>query len=437
MTTFSLNQGQDEAAQAFFAFLFGPDPYFIISGPGGVGKTALMSYLIDKIMPQYFDACKLTGISPEYDDVVMTATTNKAAEVLSQATHRDVSTIHSFLNLKVKDDFTTGKQNLVKTNGWKVHERKILFIDESSMIDRDLLTVISEGMHKSKVVFVGDHCQLAPITEPISPIYRRTETPFYHLTQQMRNNGQPALMDLCQQLRTTVETGEFKPIRVVPGVIDHLDDTRMQAEIARQFTTPSTDHRILSYSNNRVIQYNEHIRDELRQLPHEYQLGENLVNTSAIRMKNGMLSVEEEVKIIRAAPDPTSVEIDDGVNLLVRDCDLQSKHGGIYANVMIPCDRNHFAALLEYYRKVGKSGGGWGKYYELKNIYPDLRQFESATVHKSQGSTYDSVFIDLANISSCNQPNVVARLLYVACSRPRHRIFLYGQLADKYGGLIQ
>ncbi len=431
MTVMTLNQGQDEAAQAFFAFLFGNDPFFIISGPGGVGKTHLMSDLIDRVMPQYFETCQLMGIKPEFDDVVMTATTNKAAEVLAQATMREVSTIHSYLNLKVVDDYSTGKSKITKTNQWRVHEKKILFIDESSMIDSDLLAIIREGMHKSKVVFVGDHCQLAPIMEPISPIYRQqTPVPFFHLTEQMRNAGQPALMNVCAQLRQTVETGEFKPIQIVPGVIDYLDDDQMQTAIASKFATPTTDVRILSYTNARVIQYNEHIR-ALRQLPHEYQLGEFLINNTAIRMKGGMLSVEEEISIQRQDQTTNSIEIEDGVNLQVRLCDLASKHGDIHYNIPIPCDRAHFAALVEYYRKAKQ----WGKYYELRNNYPDLRQFDAATVHKSQGSTYDEVFIDLGNISTCHQANPVARMLNVAFSRARHRVFLYGNLAEKYGSL--
>lgn len=436
MTTSTLNQGQDEAATAFFQFLFSDEPFFIISGPGGVGKTHLMSHMIDQVMPEYFRMCQMLGIKPEFDQVMMTATTNKAAEVLAQATKRMTSTVHSYLNLKVMDDFATGKSKITKTNQWRVHERTILFIDESSMIDTDLLAIIREGMHKSKVIFVGDHCQLAPVMEPISPIYRqKTPVPFYHLTEQMRNSGQPALMDICQQLRDTVETGDFKPIQIVPGVIDLLDDRGMELKIAETFGQPTTSSRILSYTNGRVIQYNEHIRS-LRQLPHEYQLGEFLVNNSAIRLKGGMLSVEEEVEINRRDTHPHEVLLDDNVKMLVRNCDLVSKHGEIHYNVPVPCDRAHYAALLDYYRKVGKSGGGWSKYYELKNNYPDLRQFDAATVHKSQGSTYDEVFIDLGNISTCHQPNAVARMLYVAFSRPRSRIYLYGNLADKYGGLV-
>ena len=215
----NLNQGQRVAAEGFFSFLFGSDKELNISGPGGVGKTFLMGVLIDEIMPRYFDTCKLMGIEPEYDEVVMTATTNQAAEVLALSTGRPTETIHSLMNLTIKDDFKTGRSLLVKTRSWFVHERKIIFVDEGSMIDTPLRNIILEGTNNCKIVYVGDHCQLAPVMESLSPIYRNN-LPFFELTEPMRNNKQAALMSVCNQLRNTVETGVFQPIQIVPGVID-------------------------------------------------------------------------------------------------------------------------------------------------------------------------------------------------------------------------
>lgn len=429
MTT-TLNLGQQQAAEAFFTFLFGTDKEMIISGPGGVGKTHLMSHMIDKIMPQYFDTCTMMGLKPEFDEVVMCATTNKAAEVLAVATKRPTSTIHSFMNLKVQDDYATGKSKIAKTLNWKVHERKIIFIDECSMIDSQLHQLILEGTHKCKIIYVGDHCQLAPVMEKSSPVYRDPK-PFHVLTEQMRNNNQPALMAICNQLRTTVETGQFQPIRVVPGVIDLLDDAQMQHELAQTFLSQTQNSRILAYTNNQVMLYNDYIRS-LRQLPPEFTVGEYLVNNNAIQLKQRMMSVEEEVTISRIA-DPEKVHIDDDVEMEIRRMDLDSRIGETLYNVPVPTDREHYQALMRYYSRQKN----WNRYYHLKNTYPDLRPRDAATVHKSQGSTYDSVFIDLGNISTCHQPDQVARMLYVAFSRPRSRVFLYGQLASKYGGLIQ
>ncbi len=172
-SAYNLNQGQEAAADAFMQFLFSDAKGFIISGPAGVGKTYLMNYIIDQTMPRYHEMCKLIDERPLYNDVVMTATTNKAAEVLSTSTGRPTSTIHSFLSLIVKEDFSTGRSKLQKSNGWRVHENKIVFIDECSMIESALFDTIQEGTHNCKIVYVGDHNQLAPVYEKISPVYRQ------------------------------------------------------------------------------------------------------------------------------------------------------------------------------------------------------------------------------------------------------------------------
>ena len=88
-----LNQGQQAAADGFFDFLFSADKELIISGPGGVGKSFLMGYLIDEIMPRYEKMCSLLNQPAKYLDVHMTATTNKAAEVLAQADKRALQII--------------------------------------------------------------------------------------------------------------------------------------------------------------------------------------------------------------------------------------------------------------------------------------------------------------------------------------------------------
>lgn len=428
--TLSLNEGQQAAADGFFQFLFDEGKELIISGPGGVGKTFLMGHLIDQIMPRYQQTCQLMGIKSEFDEVVMTAMTNKAAEVLAMATGRPTQTIHSFMNLKVMDDYETGRSLLTKTKNWRVHCNTIIFIDECSMVDRGLLEMLREGTHKCKIIYVGDHCQLAPIMEPISPIYR-LGLPFYNLSEPMRNSGQPALMNLCNQLRHTVETGEFKPIQVVPGVIDHLDGPQMEQEVISSFSNDGAPARILAYTNKQVVAYNDYIR-EMRQLTEPYHVGEKLINNAAIQTPIGMMSVEEEIEIVRLDEIISSVEISTGVMLDVVRADLRNKFGEIYSNIPLPVDKKHFSDLVKYYQKQKN----WNRYFHLKNQYPDLRPRDAATVHKAQGSTYDTAYVDLNNLSTCHNPNQAARLLYVAFTRARNRVVLYGDLADKYGGLV-
>ena len=145
----------------------------IISGAGGTGKTFLMGHLINEVMPRYEKMCQMMGIESEFDSVIMTATTNKAAEVLAIETGRPTETIHSFLRLTVKEDWATGETKLTRTERWTIHQRMIIFIDECPMIDGDLHKMIREGTHNCKIVYVGDSYQLGPVGpgSAVSPIY--------------------------------------------------------------------------------------------------------------------------------------------------------------------------------------------------------------------------------------------------------------------------
>lgn len=432
IASYNLNQGQKHAAEKFLEFLFSDAPEFIISGPAGVGKTYLMNYIIDNTMPRYEEMCELLGSETEYDGVVMTATTNKAADVLSQSVNRPTKTVHSFFNLTVYDDYKTGATQIRKTKNWTVHGGKIIFVDECSMVDTELWKAIQEGTINCKLVYVGDRHQLAPVQEDLSPVYKHN-APMVELLEPVRNAGQPALMAICQQLRDTVATGQFKPIQEVPGVIDVLDGRQMQAEIANSFMAQTHAARILAYTNKQVIAYNDHIRG-IRQLPPSYTPGEFLVTSSVIHHKRGQIPVEMEIEVVRnQGADRILVDKQHDVYLDVDLLDIKDSFGDRHYGIPVMTNRQHFDELTSYYRKAKN----WSAYFPLKNNIADLRQRDAATVHKSQGSTYDTVFVDLGNISTCHQPQQVARMLYVAFSRARSRVFLYGDLAAKYGGLIR
>lgn len=441
----TLNAGQTLASEGFLEFLLGPDKELSITGPGGVGKTFLMGYMIDEIMPRYEEMCMMMGIRAEYFSVQMTATTNKAAEVLGIQTGRPTSTVHSFFGLKVLNDYDTGVSKISKSNSWQVHTGIILFIDEASMIDSELYDLIQEGTHKCKIVYVGDKDQLAPVKETLSPVYKRPIKQF-ELLEPMRT-AVPELQALNQQLRDVVESGrlttnefnqqvmvhDFTPIKVVPGVIDWLSGPQFEAEIAQNFKEDDGKNVILAYTNARVIEYNTHIR-QIRGLPQQFTAGEHLISASAIRFGKLSLSVEDELFIQSIDAYSTFDEIEHGVNLEVRYAVLENSFGEIMHGIPIPMDRNHFDALVKYYKRAKN----WRAYYKLKEKYPDLRQRDARTVYKIQGSSIEgTVYIDAANLSTCHNPSQAARLLYVAASRARKRVAFYDNLATKYGGIIR
>lgn len=426
MTDITLNQGQEAAAQAVFQFLLSDDKETNISGPAGTGKTTLMHYVTRKVLPEYEQAAKLLGIDPIDFEVVLTATTNKATEVLTMVTGHPAQTIHSFMNLKVFDDYETGVSKIRETNSWKVHSRKLIFVDEASMVDAKLHSYILKGTDKTcKIIYLGDHCQLAPVREKISPVYA-DPTRGSRLETAVRNAGQPALVDLCNQLRQNVENLDFKPILPVPGVIDYLDANQAQSFIDQAFLEPSNNARILCYSNNRVNQYNQYIRN-LRGYPGHLVEGERVINNVGIQHDNNMLRVEEEFEVVSVDPTPVTIYFAD----LTAELD---SYKAVISNsrqkltVKIPHSPEHFKQLMNYFARKKD----WHNYYWLKNSFPDLRPKDAATVYKAQGSTYDAILLDLDNIGKCTDYEQTARMLYVGASRPTTRLFLYGSLPTRF-----
>jgi hypothetical protein len=143
-----------------------------------------------------------------------------------------------------------------------------------------------------------------------------------------------------------------------------------------------------------------------------------------------MMATEDELELTSVAASTSKVLIEPGVELEVLYVNLRGRHS-IFEKVPVPVDREHFSSLIKYY----KNQKNWKLFFQLKNNYPDLRPRDACTVHKAQGSTHNTVFIDLQDLSTCRDPVVAARLLYVAFSRARQRVVLYGNLASKFGGI--
>ncbi|WP_395143711.1 ATP-binding domain-containing protein [Moraxella atlantae] len=64
----------------------------------------------------------------------------------------------------------------------------------------------------------------------------------------------------------------------------------------------------------------------------------------------------------------------------------------------------------------------------IENFWIDLRPEYTVTIHKSQGSTYDTVYLDLNDFKSIKDLKEVAKLLYVAISRAKYKVILTGDI---------
>lgn len=413
---------QQNAADKFMHFLLDPTQReFLIEGSAGVGKTTLVEYLINLSIKQEKLLNTILGGDVETNTFI-TASTNKAANVLHEKLGRETSTIHSLLGLKVTNDYSSGKTVLQRTRDTQVFSNSLIFIDEASMVDSALLKLIRELTMDCKVVYIGDPYQLAPIFETESPVFNSVQNKAV-LREVVRQASGSPITTLALQYREAVEQGVF-PHREHMNVptVTVLSPQDFKQKIEEDFRDPYTDtseKKILAWTNAKVLAYNKFIR-ELQGLPDDYVRGETLITNNPIIFQNFTIPTDSEIRIDGSRR--TAYEGMPGQNIYV----------GAH-EVFVPDSLDDLKAVLKQYSSVKN----WTNYFKIKDYVQDLRPIHALTIHKSQGSTYKRVYINLSDIGRNNKKTEVARLLYVAISRASEEVFLYGELPDKYYGDTQ
>ena len=76
----------------------------------------------------------------------------------------------------------------------------------------------------------------------------------------------------------------------------------------------------------------------------------------------------------------------------------------------------------------------WENFFELREYFVDVKYSFASTIHKLQGSTYETVYIDLMSLSYIDKldKDTLFRLMYVAITRASKNIkILIPQLKEK------
>lgn len=430
----ALTRSQQKATELLISFLLSQEEELILSGGAGTGKSYITSWFLKEGYSLYREACCKQGLPILFtQEPVVTATTNKAAAVLGQQLHTGINTIHSYLGLKVTENYETGVTTLKPTNVSIEKYNEIVFIDECSMINKELYTYIKKYLKGCKIIYVGDMYQLAPVKETISPIYEQG-IQVIELTDNVRLKNHKELLNLSSQLKTTVQNSIFKPIQIDNKIIHHVSGNQLKSLIDRNFLYPNSENKIVTYTNKRCTSFNDYIKYELRHYTDSYVKGEIYIAGSALvencgNKKRTVLGTDCEV-IINDISDAgvfrdSKIPID---LVYIKATKVQT-----YEQVALfaPKDNNQLLQALKEEARLKN----WPTYFKIKECIADLRLADSSTIHKAQGSTYKNIYIDLSDLSTCRDPKTAARLLYVACTRATDNVYLYGKLDDRYGGL--
>lgn len=413
----------------------------IVTGGAGVGKTTLMNFLIGN----------LSKNMKSYEQIFCSAPTNKAVSVLkgkvSNYSNLQFITTHAALKLKRNIDFKTGNISFVPSFSEKyppLKNVKLFIIDEASMISEELLGYIEEHAKKNNttIIFSGDLNQLNPVNEEESPVFMR-DYPEVELTEIVRQKDGNPIIDLSRNLSLIREKVEKRSEE--GGYIYTYDEDKIIETLAR--INGTDELKYLAYTNVEVDKINNKVRERIYGQPNKIEVDETLVFNSPYK-EDYYTNQEMLVKSIRIIEKPfTYLSNKDGID--EPDC-----HNSKYATETLKCysinpsyieesvfskggwvdniivihedSEKSFENLIKLLKNKAKVREiDWKNYYEFIEQFADLTYNHAITVHKSQGSTYKQVIVNIKNLSINQNFKEHKRLLYTAVTRASELLILY------------
>ena len=398
--------------------------FFTLSGYAGTGKSYSITLLAKSQLPDG---------SPRFkpSEICFTAPTNKAVKVLRRylddagLSASPSKTIYSLLGLSLQ---ANGEVKELKSPDEPVDlsNFKVIVVDEASMVNRFLMDAIKDAYDEWKVpfIFMGDPAQLPPVGETSSPVWKIPSGAA--LTTVMRYGN--SMLDLATAIRKVVDS-PFPSIKIVSnppvyrwGKAEWLNQIEANLELFK-----SGEAKVIAWRNVTVDQHNAYIRGLIfgraesrkdRWLP-----GDKIVATAMLKNLEDeiFMRTDEEATILQVAvghhPKFNDFEI---FNLLCED----EQGRKITIRTLTPEGQFHLNNRLNELSMEAKGGKKykWREFWQLKEAFNEVRHSYAITSHRSQGSSYLKVFVDLEDLMLNRNRQEAFRSLYVACTRQREEL---------------
>lgn len=395
--------------------------FFVLKAPAGCGKTFCVKHLVSRIKGR----------------MVFTAPTNKATKVLRQSLtsdryRPDCRTIYSLLGLSLSADGEV-KELKQPEEPIDLSEYRLVVVDEGSMLNSVVMGHLRNTAESFalKVLFLGDPAQLPPVKEASSPIWSLPDV--VTLTKVMRHDNQ--ILTFATQLRHLIDCPAGMPVITSSNTNGegiwsepaHAFHHRIAlAADLGQFSSPDLA-KVIAWRNVTVDTFNTLIRRRI--FPDswhtsQYHVGDRVLFTApASDLEDKPLAkIDDEGTVMRVAvswhpshPEfkvfELAITLDDGKPILARALHPDS-------------ERAYTTKLTDLAAAARDDRRKWRHYWDFKETFHQLRYAYAITAHRSQGSTYDTAFVNYRDILVNRDRAEALRCLYVAATRPRKQLIL-------------
>jgi len=453
--------GQSQAIIKIDEFYHSKDLFFLLYGAAGTGKTFLINYVLNTIIKTR---------------VCVTAPTHKAVRVVEKRTGKRGKTIHSLLGLRLNvnlENFNINNPQFDPRAEPTIKNYHILLLDEGSMINDDLTDLLCSiaKSYNTKVLFIGDKRQLPPIGKRVSKVFHLPN--YFELTEIVRQKGDNPLLDPLTILCDDIDHQTSNFINFIQKNKDCINDKGegfrivKEAEFKKELISAFKSEQVLknidyvrfvSFTNDNVRLWNTVIRngtiEETKDIVHLDDLFTGytsifddfftpiIINSDDYIVKD----IQHRMSDFNFMVYLVTIQSISGFSSTVRIVDHKDKSWINYYQLL---NNLHWGAM---YATASMRGKKWNEYYKFKNMYltmvaiplkdkgiekprgtvpKDIDYGYGLTIHKSQGSTYENVFIDMVDVThyqdrksmmynTDKNPYAIEfrnKLLYVALSR--------------------
>ena len=238
----NLSQGQETALTKLEAFLASPVQVFMLKGYAGSGKTTILKGLVE-----YLNAVE--------KDFALMAPTGRAAKVIREKTGQEAFTIHK--SIYSYEDMVEIEEGDSFYYYYKIRNNvdvagKIFIVDEASMLSdaksegeffrfgsshllSDLITytrVVQPNVN-SKIIFVGDPCQLPPVGDNSSKAFEASYLKEHfnisseetEMKEVKRQGGDSGILSAAAKIRKSILARFFNDFNLSSNRKDILNPT--------------------------------------------------------------------------------------------------------------------------------------------------------------------------------------------------------------------
>lgn len=435
----TLNREQELAVDEIYKWSMNDEESLCLIGIAGSGKSTVLTHAFNRDNFSRIQNKYLKG-EDQRVDVIFTATTHKAVSVLStialsngmfSPNYSVRGTIYSFMGTR----YDPIKDEMISSNRTPILSDKtvyILVIDEASLLNHSMMeyitgwqksnNVLSDNGPKVKILYVGDKYQLPPVKGKVIPAFSLGYREI-HLNEIERTND-PVLQDWYLGSRSQVKDAPNWEVDKEPAILGKYEFDKL---LETAFKNDPENSVVLTYTNKCTNEYNKRIQD---------------IRGESVGYKPGSVFISNDVTMpIIWKHYNRSRAIHNGERVVISETprrfkasNLQSKYRYLDAirlngEIFYVADPEFRRKELYRLNKAVEANTVIGMKEHLQDYklhVADLRPGYAMTIHRSQGSSYDYVFIDLKDLNRCTDKDLRARLLYVAISRARKNVYFLG-----------